>query len=260
MVWRSKTPFLWKRWGFSFVGFPLFTLAGDLDREEDVMNQSIQKLSPEKQAAYNRLKADFSTIIRNAKRTGKTVENYLLDLGIDKEVVQVMGREAQAAQQKEAEKAGIPPGPLTLSATPPDPQPDIKVNLDRIIFSDDMKKIITDLTQKMATIAEMQTHRKIASPLSKSSFLNAIFQKLNAMESVIKLFCLIVITVATVWVFVLFLKGNMHGRYEMSSGTQNMSGIPGVYRLDTRSGEVKLFVYDIQSQEMIEIKEWLEKR
>lgn len=111
-----------------------------------------QPLSPDKIAAYNRLKQDFSTIIRNAGRVGKTVENYLLDLGVDKEIVAYMAREAQAAQQKE-QKPGAAPEPYQ-------PGPDITPNLGKIILTDAVKSIIAEIEpqsiESQATRVEKQ--------------------------------------------------------------------------------------------------------
>lgn len=95
--------------------------------------------------AYLRLKSDFSIIARNAKRTGKSIENYLLDLGIDKETVALLGREFQATQEqrKEAGTTGAPQQPPTFGP-PPDPDA-LRVNLGRISATDDVKNIIAEI-------------------------------------------------------------------------------------------------------------------
>lgn len=115
-------------------------------------------LSPERQMAYLRLKADFSIIARNAKRTGKTIENYLLDLGIDKETVALLSREFQSTtkeQQKEPGKVGVPPAQPVTFGPPPDPEA-LRVNLGRIAATEDVKNIIAEINMRQQEIGRIE--------------------------------------------------------------------------------------------------------
>jgi hypothetical protein len=101
------------------------------------MDSPLDNFSPEKRAAYNRLKKDFAIIARNAKRTSKSVENYLLDLGIDKEVIQFLARDVQAAN--EAGQRQIIEKPI--SATP-EPQQIAESSLQSIERRKSMAKMV----------------------------------------------------------------------------------------------------------------------
>jgi hypothetical protein len=123
-------------------------------------------ISPEKQAAYNRLKADFTTISRNAQRVGKSIEDYLSSLGVDKELVALLGKEINnagkqqedainraaqdtygkpAAGLKEADRKGMQPGG---AEEPPTPDPELRVNLDRIIATDQVKNLVAEINRE----------------------------------------------------------------------------------------------------------------
>jgi hypothetical protein len=89
-------------------------------------------LSPEetanKQAAADRLKADFGTIKRNAARAGKNIGDYLADMGFDPETVRLLG-----AGAKDPEHEGMP---------------ELRVNLDRIANTEDVKNVISDVNRQ----------------------------------------------------------------------------------------------------------------
>lgn len=114
-------------------------------------------LSGEKLGAYNRLRKDFSDIIRNAQRTGKTIENYLSDLGFDKDVIQYMVKKYQITQQ---EKEKITQQPRIYKPSLDIEMENVRINLDRIIATDDVKNIIADLDQKLIEDKKIAQHRK----------------------------------------------------------------------------------------------------
>jgi len=93
-------------------------------------------LKPEQQAAYNRLKADFGTIVKNAKKAGKSMENYLTDLGFDPETVKYLALKTQEGATKQEQPASA--------------SPDLRINLARIANTDSVKELIaqTNLEQQ----------------------------------------------------------------------------------------------------------------
>jgi hypothetical protein len=141
---------------------PLGDIARDLKKVIDFDERgsiSGEPLSADKLDAYNRLKGDFNVIARNAGRVGKTIEQYLTDLGVDPEVVKFVGQKINETAQ---EKSGGTEPPIPTGTAP-----DIRVNLDRISNTESVKNIISDINlkqQEAGRIAETtrgtRTHEK----------------------------------------------------------------------------------------------------
>jgi hypothetical protein len=96
-------------------------------------------IPPERIAAVDRLKKDFSIITRNAARTGKNVSQYLMDIGFDPETVKYL-----AAQVKQ---------PENQQQTPP---PELRINLDRISASDSVKDAIANADREQQTSGRIE--------------------------------------------------------------------------------------------------------
>lgn len=119
---------------------PMGEIAQDLKKIIDLDERgsiSGQPLSKENVQAYYRLQKDFNAIAQNAKRVGKTIEQYLTDLGVDPEVIRYMGQKIQETEKGKTE------------ATVPMVEPsDIRINLDRITNTESVKNIIADINLK----------------------------------------------------------------------------------------------------------------
>lgn len=122
----------------------------ELNEKGEIGN--LGSLPPEKQAAYTRLKKDFLTISQNARRAGKSIENYLGDLGIDKDLIAYMVRESQAAQKKQE----------GATATPPEPVPaEVRINLDRILADSAVRDIVAEMDAEIGATPAMEAHRTV---------------------------------------------------------------------------------------------------
>jgi len=122
----------------------------DLDERGSITGET---LSGDKLQAYYRLKNDFAAIARNAKRVGKTIDQYLTDLGVDPEVIKYIG---QKTQEVTKEKGKGEPPPAIEPTIQGVEKPDIRVNLDRIANTENVKNIIGEMNLKQQAIGRIE--------------------------------------------------------------------------------------------------------
>ena len=109
------------------------------------MSLAGRELTAEQQAALTRLKGDLKVIKRNAARTGKTIETYLVDLKVDPEVAVLLSRKADDIGKYAA-----------------------SVNLERQDIPEEYKHLETDLAPSVPRAKQSwaETERKSA-PLAR---------------------------------------------------------------------------------------------
>jgi len=70
----------------------------------------------------------------------------------------------------------------------------------------------------------------------------------------IKVALTIILVIAVIWFGSLFERWLKNERYQISSGSQE------IYRLDKSTGKIELFLLDLRSDEIIELKEYRARR
>jgi len=70
----------------------------------------------------------------------------------------------------------------------------------------------------------------------------------------IKVALTIILVIAVIWFGSLFERWLKNERYQISSGSQE------TYRLDKSTGKIELFLLDLRSDEIIELKEYRARR
>ena len=164
-------------------------------------------IDPEKTAAAERLRKDFRVIARNAARLGRSVSEYLTDIGFDPDTVKYF-----AAWAKESGKGQGQAAP---------PPPELRVNPDGIANTESVNT--GDKPMKNAVIDFM---------VRQFRDVDSILKKLAVVALVLSIVCIVCWLVET------------PGRYQRPGRYQMITMSDAVVRLDTVSGKFEAFILD----------------
>jgi hypothetical protein len=217
----------------------------------------LDNLSPEKRAAYRRLKADFSIIARNAKRTGKSIEKYMMDLGFDKETVALLAREFQTATQEQKQaptpKTAGEGGQINLGIPPtPAPEPLRQIIENPISAAPEPQQIDESSLPERSAASSRPAAANSTPPLSierRKSMAKIVLDFVWSWSFLRAFAVLFFMALAAYFVFT-YREDN---RYSISSNSS------GTFVLDKRTGEIKFLIVQ-PNGEVISLKEYRTSR